>query len=263
MPVTRLSSIVRSICSLNRKREFGDLLRRAAPTKNDALLDIGSGDGYWTNQFAKASGRTVGLEPDPHALATARQFYGRQISFHQGFAENLAFEDNSFDCIVSVSCFEHFRDAQQALNECYRVLKPGGRLAISVDSLLPQNSARDFRAWHSKKYFVTEYFAEEKLASMLKRSGFRLGAEPATHLLNSQVSARIRELYLRNPRRWLLAFPILYSLVLYCDRRRPDIPGQVLVMTGFKPGDRTASVNPSRLAGARLPELETVRVSSD
>jgi ubiquinone/menaquinone biosynthesis C-methylase UbiE len=235
MSLMRLISKVKSVCSLNRRREFKELLRRIAPTKQDSLLDIGSGDGYWTNQFALWAGRTVGLEPDPHALNLARSLHGRGITFQQGFAEKLPFDDSSFDCIVSVSCFEHFRDAQQALDECFRVLKPGGRLAISVDSLLPQNSRAQFRSWHSKKYFVTEYFGEQRLISMFTRSGLRPGQEPVTHLLNSQGSALIRELFLRNPVRWLPAFPALYSMVLYLDRRKPNMPGQVLVATAFKP----------------------------
>jgi SAM-dependent methyltransferase len=235
MPLNRLITIVKSICSLNRSREFDDLLRRSAPAEYDRLLDIGSGDGYWTSKFARHFGQTVGLEPDPHALSVARSLHGREITFQQGFAEQLPFGDNSFDCIVSVSCFEHFRDPQQALHECFRVLKPGGRLAISVDSLLPQNSREEFRSWHRKKYFVTDYFDESRLASMFKQSGFRLGNEPMTHLLNSHGSARIRELYLRNPLRWLPTFPFLYSLVLYFDRRRPNMPGQVLVATAYKP----------------------------
>lgn len=263
----RLTSTIRSVCSLNRKREFEELLRRVAPAKEDSLLDIGSGDGYWTNEFARYAGRTVGLEPDPQALAMARQLYGRRITFQAGFAECLEFEDNSFDCIVSVSCFEHFRDAQKALDECYRVLRPGGRLAISVDSLVPQNSDREFRAWHSKKYFVKEYFAEERLASMLNHSGFRLSEEPATHLLNSQTSARIRELYLRNPKRWLPAFPILYSLVLFFDRNKPNMPGQVLVVTAIKPmtqgSNQRAKIDASRPLNATPSKPPVASVASN
>ena len=65
--------------------------------------------------------------------------------------------DNTFDKVVSVSCLEHFADPLQGLREMARVLKPGGRLAISVDSLLTENSPLSFREWHARRHFVTHY----------------------------------------------------------------------------------------------------------
>src|SRR5262249_31220710 len=145
-------------------------------------------------------------------------------------------EGESFDCVVSVSCFEHFRSAQAALQESYRVLAPGGRLAISVDSLLPGNSSPEFRCWHSKKYFVTEYFSEKRLTQMLVNAGFVVEHRHTRHLINSPASARIRELYLHHPRSLLPFFPFLYLLVLLADRCGPRMPGQIVVMSARKPG---------------------------
>jgi 16S rRNA A1518/A1519 N6-dimethyltransferase RsmA/KsgA/DIM1 with predicted DNA glycosylase/AP lyase activity len=81
MSLLRLTSTIKSVCSLNRRREFKEIIRRVAPTKQDSLLDIGSGDGYWTNQFARYARRTVGLEPDPHALNSARSLRNRRSRF--------------------------------------------------------------------------------------------------------------------------------------------------------------------------------------
>jgi SAM-dependent methyltransferase len=153
-----------------------------------------------------------------------------------GFAENLCFEDEAFDCVVSVSCFEHFRSAQAALQESFRVLKPGGKLAVSVDSLLQDNSSKEFRAWHSKKYFVTEYFSEKRLTELLVNAGFIVEHRHTRHLINSRFSARLRELYLHHPRSLLLFFPLLYLLVLAGDRWGKQVPGQIVVMSARKPG---------------------------
>src|SRR5258707_7585188 len=70
---------------------------------------------------------------------------------------------------------------------------------------------------------------------MSTQSGFRLGREQLPNLLTSKGSARIRELFLRTPVLCLPASPVLYSMVLYFDRRKPNMPGQVLVATAFKP----------------------------
>ena len=231
----RLKAVIRSLCSLNRQREFALLRRRAGESRRGTLLDIGSGDGFWTERFAKDFDDTYGLEPDPHAMHTAQKLHGTRAYYVHGHAENLCFEDEAFDCAVSVSCFEHFRSAQAALHESFRVLKPGGKLAISVDSLLPENSSRAFRSWHSKKYFVTEYFSEKRLTEMLVEAGFIVEHRHTRHLITSPLSARLRELYLHHPRSLLLLFPLLYLLVLVADTWGRQVPGQIVVMSARKP----------------------------
>jgi ubiquinone/menaquinone biosynthesis C-methylase UbiE len=241
----RVNAAIRSHCSLNRNREFSLLRQRAEESTRGALLDIGSGDGFWTERFARHFKASYGLEPDPQALRMAQKLHGARTNYVHGFAENLCFEDEAFDCVVSVSCFEHFRSAQAAVQESYRVLKPGGKLAVSVDSLLPGNSSKAFRAWHSKKYFVTEYFSEKRLAELLVNAGFIVEHRHTRHLINSRFSARLRELYLHHPRSLLLFFPLLYLLVLLGDRWGKPAPGQIVVMSARKPG-RYAGESESR-----------------
>lgn len=243
--LNRLNAAIRSYCSLNRNREFALLRKCAQESRRGTLLDIGSGDGFWTERFARHFESAYGLEPDPQAMRTAQKLHGSRTRYVHGFAENLCFEREAFDCVVSVSCFEHFRSAQAAVHESFRVLAPGGRLAISVDSLLPENSSPAFRRWHSTKYFVTEYFSEKRLAEMMVDAGFIVEHRHTRHLINSPVSARIRELYLHHPRLLLPFFPLLYFLVLLADRRGNRMPGQIVVMSARKPGRLQADRQPA------------------
>lgn len=126
------------------------------------------------------------------------------------------------------------------MDESFRVLKPGGTLAISVDSLLPENSCKEFRSWHARKYFVTEYFSEKRLTEMLVAAGFIVEHQHTAHLITSRLSGRIRELFLHHPRSLLMLFPLLYLLVLAGDSWGTQLPGQIVVMSARKP---------SRLAG--------------
>ncbi len=98
------------------------------------VLDVACGTGVLACAAAEragARGEVVGLDPNPDMLALAR---GRTpaISWQEGRAESLPFEPASFDRVVSQFGFMFFEDQVLALGEMFRVLRPGGRLAVAV-----------------------------------------------------------------------------------------------------------------------------------
>jgi hypothetical protein len=115
-----------------------------------------------------------------------------------------------------------------------RVLKPGGRLALSVDSLLPQNSPLAFRTWHTRRHFVTQYFHRDELLGMLKTVGLHCEPERTVHLFRSRLAARLRQLFIRHPRVWLPLFPLLYGAVRLADRLADDMHGQIIIVTATR-----------------------------
>lgn len=115
-----------------------------------------------------------------------------------------------------------------------RVLKPGGRLAISVDSLLAENSPASFREWHKRRHFVTRYFHYEELLGMMKTVGLRSEPEHSKHLFRSSLAARIRQVFIRRPRFFLPLFPLLYVAVRLADSMMDDMHGQILIVTATR-----------------------------
>jgi len=230
--LARIGRMSRSIFTLNRDREYKSLKRMLELRSIDSLLDVGSGDGFWTARFATYCAKVTGLEPDEHMLRLARTLYQRpNVEYVQGSAEKLPYPDSTFDKVVSVSCLEHFADPLQGLREIARVLKPGGRLAISVDSLLAENSPLSFREWHARRHFVTHYFNREELLGMMKSVGLRSEPERTEHLFRSRLAALVRQLFIRRPRLLLPLFPLLYCIVRLADLMMDDMHGQIIIVT--------------------------------
>lgn len=88
-------------------------------------LEIGVG----TGRFACSLGITEGIDPSLPMLEIAAS---RGITIHQGSAESLSSIDCSFDGILMVLTLCFVQNADQALKECLRVLRPGGQLLIGT-----------------------------------------------------------------------------------------------------------------------------------
>jgi ubiquinone/menaquinone biosynthesis C-methylase UbiE len=104
----------------------------------DKVLDIACGTGIVACTAAdrlNSKSHVVGLDMNPGMVAGAEK-QDPDIEWRQGKAEELAWDDQSFDVILSQFGLMFFEDRKLALSEMHRVLKPGGRIVISVfDSL--------------------------------------------------------------------------------------------------------------------------------
>ena len=116
-------------------RQWGPVMCDAAEVRpGHRVLDVACGTGALTAVVAErvAPGGTVtGLDANPEMLAVARRKHPA-IQWHDGRAESLPFADASFDAVVSQFGLMFFDDRVAALREMWRVLRPGGRLAVAV-----------------------------------------------------------------------------------------------------------------------------------
>jgi SAM-dependent methyltransferase len=104
----------------------------------DRVLDVACGTGVLTREAwarIQPGGSLAGVDINDGMLAVARR-RSPEIEWQQGPAESLPFGDGSFDAVVSQFGLMFFEDRVAALREMWRVLQPGGRLAVAVwDSL--------------------------------------------------------------------------------------------------------------------------------
>ena len=97
-----------------------------------SVLDLGSGTGAAYEQLLNFE--TTALDPDKKMLEL-NAFDNKVL----GSAENLPFEDNSFDNVFCSFVWRNVSDTNNALNEVYRVLRPGGKFVL-LDMTRPKNS---------------------------------------------------------------------------------------------------------------------------
>lgn len=110
-----------------------DLLQRHVSPK-DHCLDVGCGDGGTSGGWLQAhTAKYLGVDISESALAVARE---RGLDVEQiGDAAELPLADASFDCVVCTEVLEHLFEPQVALAEIHRVLRPEGRLIITVPNV--------------------------------------------------------------------------------------------------------------------------------
>ena len=101
------------------------------------VLDVGCGDGQISRALAAAGASVVGIDPTERNLEVARQRGGGPEYLKAG-ADDLPFDDDSFDAVVACLVFEHIDDLDAAIAEVARVLRPGGQFSFFLNHPLLQ-----------------------------------------------------------------------------------------------------------------------------
>ena len=106
------------------------MLPRALAAKPKTALDVGCGEGRFCRKLAEHGIATTGIDPTVALIAHAREMDARG-AYVEAPAENLPFDDASFDLVVSYLSLIDIADYRTAITQMARVLKPGGALLIA------------------------------------------------------------------------------------------------------------------------------------
>ncbi len=151
--------------------------------KGDVVLDLGSGAGFDCFVVAPKvgpTGKVIGVDMTPAMLERARENAKKgnfaNVEFRLGEIENLPVADNSVDVVISNCVINLSADKERVFAEIYRVLKPGGRVAISDMALvkdLPRRVLKSIEAYVGCIAGAIRVEAYEKMvvAAGLKETG--------------------------------------------------------------------------------------------
>jgi arsenite methyltransferase len=147
--------------------------------EGETVLDLGSGGGIDVLLSARRvgpTGKAYGLDMTDEMLALARETQRKagiqNVEFLKGEIEAIPLPDNSVDVIISNCVINLSADKGQTLREAFRVLKPGGRFAVSdvvVRGTLPEELRRSMELWVG---CVAGALSEQEYYDLLGQAGF-------------------------------------------------------------------------------------------
>ncbi len=223
-----------------RQVEWREILHRLVPGEGENILDAACGYGLLSVKIARTGADVSGIDISMDALRAAaltsnvlRVFCG----LSRQDAHSLAFPTNTFDKVVSSSALEHFGRDDIALSELERVLKPGGVLVLTCDSLLLPMDEK-IKELHRRTARVVNYYTKGEAVTKLERAGFDVIR--AEYILKTRLTNAFYQLGIKL--RWIgllwigvsfLATPICLLSEATCGDREH---GQTVIVQARKRG---------------------------
>lgn len=157
----------------------GNPLGIASLRSGETVLDLGSGAGldcFLAARQVGANGHVIGVDMTPEMVQKARENARKggyhNVEFRLGEIEHLPVADSSIDVILSNCVINLSPDKRAVFQEAYRVLKPGGRLAIAdtvTTAPLPEEVRQDPGLWSA---CIAGAATLDELESLLREAGF-------------------------------------------------------------------------------------------
>lgn len=155
-----------------RERTFDknlDLIERYRPQKG-RILDVGTAGGSFLHVAKQRGWNVAGCEPNKWMTEWSKDHYGLDVV--PGTIFDMSLDDASFDVVTLWDVLEHVPDPRKTLEECRRVLKPGGLLIVNYPDIGSLVSRLMGRRWVFLLSIHLYYYTVDTIKDILNQTGF-------------------------------------------------------------------------------------------
>lgn len=170
----------RSLASrFRRSKKFLDQITRLLDKSPGEikLLDVGCSSGAFLADAVKMGFRAEGVEPAAAPVATAQ---ATGLNVRQGLLQDIGYADGQFDAVTLLEVIEHLQDPHSLLQECRRILRPGGILLIGTGNAASWTFAAEGARWEYLSIAGhgghVSFYNPASMAALAKRSNFSVAA---------------------------------------------------------------------------------------
>lgn len=137
------------------------------------LLDVGCSNGVFVHIANSLGIQAEGVDPSPKAVEDGVK---KGLKLHQGYLQDIAFEDGSFDVVTMYEVIEHVANSTDLIRECARILRPGGLLLIGTGNVNSWTRYIRRGKWDFLNDHVghINFFSPQSLKIVAPRFGFHM-----------------------------------------------------------------------------------------